>query len=126
MTTIHPDQSLGQIVTARPSLARELERRGLDYCCGGSATLARACSDNKLNVDQVIADLEALTVDDAPSVVVDDGCGPTRRSPGIRVPEIDVQPASALTAVSRRESFVRVAAHGGEPMTAQNVQAVNR
>lgn len=66
MTIIHRDQSLGQLVTEQPSLARELERRGLDYCCGGSSTLAQACSANELDVATVIAELESLAVDDTP------------------------------------------------------------
>ncbi|MGH9230934.1 MAG: DUF542 domain-containing protein [Acidimicrobiales bacterium] len=40
MTTIELDTTLAEVVTAHPRLARELERRGLDYCCGGNRTVA--------------------------------------------------------------------------------------
>jgi regulator of cell morphogenesis and NO signaling len=41
--TIDPQMTLGALVSANPELAREFERRGLDYCCGGGRTLADAC-----------------------------------------------------------------------------------
>lgn len=49
MTTIDPLMTLGALVTSHPELARELERRGLDYCCGGGQTLAEACTSKGLN-----------------------------------------------------------------------------
>jgi len=42
-TAIVPDATLADLVTAHPDLARELERRSLDYCCGGARTLREAC-----------------------------------------------------------------------------------
>ena len=42
MTTIDLNTPLGDVVIARPELARELERRGLDYCCHGRARFADA------------------------------------------------------------------------------------
>lgn len=42
MTTIDTHTTLGDLVTAHPGLASELERRGLDYCCGGRSTLDEA------------------------------------------------------------------------------------
>ncbi len=67
MTTISTDQRLGDIVTARPALARELERRGLDYCCGGSATLAEACTDVGLDATSTAAEFESLVADEEPA-----------------------------------------------------------
>lgn len=61
MNTFTVDTTLADIVTARPSLARPLEARGLDYCCGGSATLAEACDAHQLDVTAVLADLAADT-----------------------------------------------------------------
>ena len=40
---IDPSITLADLVTQRPALARELERRSPDYCCGGQHTLAEAC-----------------------------------------------------------------------------------
>jgi regulator of cell morphogenesis and NO signaling len=66
-TTISPDSTLGELVTADPSLARHLERHGLDYCCGGSRTIAEACSTHRLDVDEVIAELARTTHAPAPA-----------------------------------------------------------
>ena len=43
--TIDIELTLGALVTSYPSLARELERRKLDYCCGGAVTLGQACRE---------------------------------------------------------------------------------
>lgn len=58
-TVIDPSTTLGDLVTARPGLARELERLSLDYCCGGDRTLADACSQQGLDVDETAAALGA-------------------------------------------------------------------
>jgi regulator of cell morphogenesis and NO signaling len=57
MSAIDTSMTLGSIVTANPSLARELERRRLDYCCGGSRTLAEACAAEGLDAAAVAANL---------------------------------------------------------------------
>ena len=41
---IDPASTLAEIVTDHPDLARELERRSLDFCCGGHRTLSDACT----------------------------------------------------------------------------------
>ena len=64
MPTITQRSTLGEIVTSDPSLARDLERRGLDYCCGGARTIAEACADQGLDVDAVLADLVDLGAED--------------------------------------------------------------
>ncbi len=57
MTAITETITLADIVTTHPSLARELERRDLDYCCGGATTLGEACTANGLDVATVIDEL---------------------------------------------------------------------
>lgn len=64
MTTFTGQTTLADIVTAQPGLARELEARGLDYCCGGAATLAESCKANDLDAVSVLAELSAMTIDD--------------------------------------------------------------
>lgn len=59
MTTFTTHSTLADIVTTRPSLARVLEARALDYCCGGNATLQDACAVHQLDADAVLADLTA-------------------------------------------------------------------
>jgi regulator of cell morphogenesis and NO signaling len=61
MTTIDPDTTLADVVTEHPRLARELERRGLDYCCGGRRTVAEASSAAGLDPGTVVDDLVAAT-----------------------------------------------------------------
>jgi regulator of cell morphogenesis and NO signaling len=57
--TIDPSITLAELVTQRPALARELERRSLDYCCGGQRTLADACAGEGLDVDETATALAA-------------------------------------------------------------------
>ncbi len=61
---IDPSMTLGDIVTLRPSLAADLERRGLDYCCHGGRTLAEAARDAGLDGQTVAAELSTLHGDD--------------------------------------------------------------
>lgn len=41
---ISPDMTVGRIATAHPELIPELERLGIDFCCGGSRSLSEAAS----------------------------------------------------------------------------------
>jgi regulator of cell morphogenesis and NO signaling len=65
--TIGIETTLAAIVTRYPSLARELERRRLDYCCGGAVTLAQACRDGGLDASLVAAELAASISDERPA-----------------------------------------------------------
>lgn len=51
--------TLAEVVTGWPDLAAELERRGLDYCCGGGRTLAEASTAAGLDATAVAAELNA-------------------------------------------------------------------
>jgi regulator of cell morphogenesis and NO signaling len=62
---IDPTMTLGDIVTMRPSLAAELERRGLDYCCHGDRTLAIAARDAGLDAAAVARELSAAHAGEA-------------------------------------------------------------
>ena len=57
--TITPETTLGELVAARPLLARLFESLGLDYCCGGKQTLAAACARRGLEITTTIALLES-------------------------------------------------------------------
>ena len=59
MTDIDPTTPLGVIVTEHPALAGDLERLGLDYCCGGRRSLGDACAEQGLDVNSVVDDLSA-------------------------------------------------------------------
>jgi regulator of cell morphogenesis and NO signaling len=60
MTTIDPTISLADLVDTRPGLARELESRGLDYCCGGARSLADACAERGLDPVIVAGELASV------------------------------------------------------------------
>ena len=64
---IDAGMTLSELVDARPSLAREFERLGLDYCCGGGRTLGDACLGRGLDVDDLVTDLESASTDAAPA-----------------------------------------------------------
>ena len=61
------ETALGAIVTTHLSLACELERRKLDYCCGGAITLGQACRDTGLDGSVVAAELTASIGDGGPA-----------------------------------------------------------
>lgn len=58
-TTITPATTIGELVAARPLLARLFESLGIDYCCGGKQTLAAACTRRGLEVATTIALLQS-------------------------------------------------------------------
>lgn len=54
MKAITTQQTVGEIVTESPGLARAFESLGIDYCCGGKKTLAQACSQKGLEPQVVL------------------------------------------------------------------------
>jgi regulator of cell morphogenesis and NO signaling len=63
-TTVDPSMTLAEIVTRRPALAAELERRGLDYCCHGGRTLTEAAREAGVDATTVAEELSAVAVDE--------------------------------------------------------------
>ncbi|MEJ7721812.1 MAG: DUF542 domain-containing protein [Ilumatobacteraceae bacterium] len=59
--------TLGEIVTLHPSLAADLERRGLDYCRHGARTLAAAADEAGLDPRAVADELSAARADEPPA-----------------------------------------------------------
>jgi regulator of cell morphogenesis and NO signaling len=57
MLKIDVEMTLAEVVDAHPQLAREFERRSLDYCCGGGRTLAEACVRQGLDPVATVAEL---------------------------------------------------------------------
>ena len=55
-------QTVRDIAAENPATVRVFEKYGIEYCCGGQVPLADACAAKGLNVDEVIASLEAATV----------------------------------------------------------------
>jgi regulator of cell morphogenesis and NO signaling len=52
-------QTVRDIALEQPASIRVFEHYGIDYCCGGRKPLAEACAAHKLDVDTVLATLEA-------------------------------------------------------------------
>jgi regulator of cell morphogenesis and NO signaling len=63
-------QTVREIALEQPNSMRVFEHFGIDYCCGGRKPLAEACSASGVQVDTVMAALEAAAA--APSTLVDD------------------------------------------------------
>ncbi len=58
-SVITPETTIGELVAARPALARLFERLDIDYCCGGKQTLATACARRHLDVATTFALLDS-------------------------------------------------------------------
>ncbi len=56
--TIATTKTVGEIAAEIPCATRELEKLGIDYCCGGSRTLGEACAEANIPVDEVLARLQ--------------------------------------------------------------------
>lgn len=66
MNSILPDSIIAELVAERPSRSRAFEELGVDYCCGGKRSLAKACEKQGLNVEtliQKIQETDAAPVD---------------------------------------------------------------
>lgn len=54
-------QTVREIAQTQPSSIRVFEQFGIEYCCGGRKALAEACAAKDVDVDTVIAALEAAS-----------------------------------------------------------------
>jgi len=61
-------QTVREIALEQPTSIRVFEQFGIDYCCGGRKPLAEACAAGNLEVDAVIAALEAAAKKSDPRV----------------------------------------------------------
>ncbi|MGB6856877.1 MAG: DUF542 domain-containing protein [Terracidiphilus sp.] len=52
-------QTVREIALEQPTAIRVFEQFGIDYCCGGRKPLAEACAAGNLEIDSVLAALEA-------------------------------------------------------------------
>jgi regulator of cell morphogenesis and NO signaling len=57
-------RALGDLVVEHPGAASVLESAGLDYCCGGTRSLADACAETGLDVGALAAEIEAADAGD--------------------------------------------------------------
>jgi regulator of cell morphogenesis and NO signaling len=59
MAVIDPGVTVAEVVTERPERARVFETFRIDYSCNGRLSLARACREQGLDVEAVLASLAA-------------------------------------------------------------------
>lgn len=62
-TGIVPDATLAAIAERHPGARAVFGKRGLDLCCGGSNTLDVVARANGIEVNTLIAELQAATMD---------------------------------------------------------------
>ena len=58
MIEVDKSSTVGEIVAARPSLSRVMDRFGLSYCCGGGKSLELACAQKGVDVNAVLAEID--------------------------------------------------------------------
>jgi regulator of cell morphogenesis and NO signaling len=63
--TLNPEQTTREIAIRHPAAIPVFESLGIDYCCGGSKTLAEACKKAQVEWPRMV---ELLETADAPSV----------------------------------------------------------
>ena len=56
--SVETGKTVRELVLANPAAARTLEQFGIDYCCGGNKSLAEACANTSVPVEQVIGALD--------------------------------------------------------------------
>ena len=54
-----PQTSLAELATTIPAASRVFQRHRLDFCCGGRTSLADACAERGLAVEDVAREIEA-------------------------------------------------------------------
>jgi regulator of cell morphogenesis and NO signaling len=67
MGTATLEQTVGQLVTERPSRAKVFETFGIDYCCGGKQPLKQACEKKGISASVVLNVLNLLDEKQAPA-----------------------------------------------------------
>ena len=55
---INLKSTLGEIVSLYPNTASVMNKYKIDYCCGGKNTLENVLSENSLNCEKVVSELE--------------------------------------------------------------------
>ena len=63
MSTVTGKTILKTLVDRHPLTSMVLLKHGLDFCCGGHDSLAKACEGSKVDLDQVLHELNSSTVE---------------------------------------------------------------
>ena len=65
---IHPEPTIGELVAHHSRTAEVFSRHGIDFCCGGKRTLAKACEEKELAWETLSNELtQAVEAPEMPS-----------------------------------------------------------
>lgn len=69
MNTMLSNATVGALVAEQPGRARVFEELGIDYCCGGQRPLAEVCTEQGLEIGEVLRRIEEADASPQPSAV---------------------------------------------------------
>jgi regulator of cell morphogenesis and NO signaling len=58
--TITKENNIGQLVADDYRMASVFQKHNIDFCCNGNRTIEQACTENSLNSDKLVSDLEKI------------------------------------------------------------------
>lgn len=64
LESIDPQRTIGAIAATLPGATAVFRRHKLDFCCGGNVPLAQAAQEKELDLQDLVAQLQALQHDD--------------------------------------------------------------
>ncbi|GAF05436.1 iron-sulfur cluster repair di-iron protein [Saccharicrinis fermentans] len=70
---VNEKTSVGEIVKANFKTAQLFDKNNIDFCCGGGISLKEACERSKVDVSQLLPELEALIAQKDPDSAYIDG-----------------------------------------------------
>ena len=70
---INTNTSVGEIVKANFKTAQIFDKNKIDFCCGGGISLEEACEKSKVDINQLVPELEALVALNDPNSKYIDG-----------------------------------------------------
>ncbi len=69
---INSNTMVGEIVRENFKTAQIFDKKGIDFCCGGAISLEQACADSKIDLNEIVPEIEAiLQVNDPDSTYMD-------------------------------------------------------
>ncbi len=71
MIAITDNTTVGEVAGSVPASVRVFQQFGIDFCCGGGKTLAEACSDKGVPLDQLLAGVTSAQQSPATSATKD-------------------------------------------------------
>ncbi|MCF8427351.1 MAG: iron-sulfur cluster repair di-iron protein [Bacteroidia bacterium] len=57
---VNAENKVSEIVAKNIKAAHVFKKHGIDFCCGGGISIEKACQKNKVNLDQLLVELNGL------------------------------------------------------------------